>query len=161
MPHGSRRVYATQRIRVIKVVKAPADYVYEWCTDHRSDDWKVARLGTHPRFRVIKISAHRVVRIRLTDQGGSDPDIAVDLVRLQPPDRWHTDQIDEEELETVEYRVTPISPRSSRLEVRVIDRWMTPRFLSPAETRKRVSGGWDRYVGLIESRYRTGRGARG
>lgn len=161
MPRDSRRVYATQRIRVSKVVRAPASYVFEWCTDYRSDDWKVARLGTRPRFRVLKVSPHRVVRIRLTDRGGADPDVAVDLVRLEPPDRWHTDQIDEEELETVDYKVTSIGPERTRLAVHVTDRWTTRRFLSRAETTRRVSGAWDRYVERIESRYQSGLPAKG
>jgi len=161
MPNDSRRVYSTQRLRVVRIVKAPARYVYDWCTDYRSDDWRVARAGSRPRFRVVKLSPGRVLRIRLTDRAGADPDVAVDLVRLSPPDRWHTDQIDEDELETVDYRVTAISPRASRLEVRVTDRWMTPDFLSQAETARRVGGAWDRYVKLIESRYRKGRPARG
>ena len=154
MPPDSRRVYATQRIRVLKLVRAPASYVFDWCTDYRSDDWKVAKPGSHPRFRVVKLSPHRVLRIRLTGRGRTDPDIAVDLIRLEPPDRWHTDQVDEEELETVDYRVTAIGPETTRLEVRVTDRWMTPHFLSRTETAQRVSGAWERYVGMIETRYR-------
>jgi hypothetical protein len=161
MPRDSRRVYATQRIRVVKTVRAPASYVFEWSTDYRTDDWRVARPGTHPQFHVVKLSPHRVVRIRRTDRGATDPDVAIDLIRLEPPDRWHTDQIDEEELETVDYRVTPIGRERTRLEVRVTDRWMTPRFLSRAETLQRVSGACDRYVRLIESRYQRGLPARG
>ena len=161
MPRDSRKVYATQRIRVLKLVRAPASYVYQWCTDYRSDDWKVARPGTHPRFRVVKLSPHRRLRIRLTESSSSDPDVAVDLIRLEPPHRWHTDQIDEEELETVDYRVTAIDRENSRLEVRVTDRWMTPRFLPRPETARRVRRAWDRYVDRIEARYRSGRPAKG
>jgi hypothetical protein len=135
--------------------------VFDWCTDYRSDDWKVARPGTHPRFRVVRLSARRILRIRLTDRDAADPDVAVDLIRLEPPDRWHTDQIDEQELETVDYRVTAVRRETSRLEVRVTDRWVTPRFLSPRETARRVRGAWERYVGIIESRYRQGLPAKG
>ena len=161
MPRDSRRVYSTQRIRVTKLVHAPASYVFDWCTDYRSDDWKVARPGTHPRFRVVRLSPRRVLRIRITARDEEDPEIAIDLVRLEPPYRWHTDQIDEDELETVDYRVTPIDRRTTRLEVHVTDRWMTPRFLPRAKTVQRVSGAWDRYVGRIEARYRNGRPAKG
>lgn len=161
MPRVSRTVYATQRIRVTRTVRAPASYVYAWCTDYRSDDWKVARSGTHPRFRVLKLSTHRVLRIRLTGRPRGDPDVAVDLIRLDPPFRWHTDQIDEEELEAVDYRITPVGRGSSRLEVVVTDRWMTSHHLSRAETAKRVRAAWDRYAGLLETRYDRGLPARG
>jgi len=161
MPANSRRVFSTQRILVAKSVRAPAAYVYAWCTDYRDDDWKVARPGSHPRFRVVRLSPSRVLRIRLTDRGGADPDVAVDLIRLEPPDRWHTDQIDEEELETVDYRVIALGRERSRLEVRVTDRWMTRHHLTRAETATRVNGAWDRYVDRIERRYRSGRPAAG
>ena len=161
MPRDSRRVYATQRIRVRKDLRAPASYVYAWCTDYRVDDWRVARPGTHPRFRVLRVSPHRLIRIRVTPGAEVDPAVAVDLIRLEPPDRWHTDQIDEEELETVDYRVVAVGPKRTRLELRVTDRWMTPTHLTRAETARRVNGAWDRYVKFIESRYRRGLPARG
>ncbi len=161
MPHDSRRVYATQRIRVSRRVRARASYVFAWCTDYRSDDWKVSRAGTHPRFQVVRLSPRRILRIRLTGREGRDPDVAVDLIRLDPPFRWHTDQIDEEELEAVDYRVTALGRDRSRLDVSVTDRWMTPHHLSRAETAERVNGAWDRYIGLIEARYRSGLPARG
>jgi len=161
MPRDSRRVYATQRVRVRKDVHAPASYVYAWCTDYRCDDWRVARPGTHPRFRVVKVSPNRRIRIRVTSGTAEDPAVAVDLIRLEPPDRWHTDQIDEEELETVDYRVIATGRERARLEVLVTDRWMTPTHLSRTQTARRVNGAWDRYVGLIETRYRRGLPARG
>ena len=161
MPPDSRRVYATQRIRIVRTVRAPAAYVYDWCTDYRDDDWKVPRPGTHPQFRVLRLSPHRVIRIRLTPGSGPDPEVAVDLVRLTPPYRWHTDQIDEQELETVDYRVRRRGRERSRLEVRVTDRWMTPHHLARAETARRVRGAWERYAGQIEARYRNGLPARG
>ncbi len=161
MPADSRRVFETQRIRVIKRIRAPAGYVYDWCTDYRPDDWRVARPGAHPRYRVIRLTPKRVLRIRLTATADDDPDIAIDLVRLEPPDRWHTDQIDEEELETVDYRVSAIDRTTSRLEVTVTDRWMVPHHLARAETARRVSGAWDRYAGLIEARYAAGLRAKG
>ncbi len=161
MPRDSRRVYATQRVRVVREVAAPARYVYDWCTDYRSDDWRVARRGTHPKFRVVTLSRHRLLRIRTTDRGQDDPEVAVDLIRLEPPDRWHTDQIDEEELETVDYRVRPLGRARARLEVRVTDRWMVPRHLSRSELSARLGGAWDRYARFIEERYRKGLPARG
>ncbi len=161
MPRNSRRIYSTYRISVVRVIGAPAAYVYDWCTDYRSDDWRVAKAGTHPRFRVLRLSPHRVLRIRRTPNGRADPDTAIDLVRLEPPHRWHTDQIDEEELETVDYRVVPLGRRRTRLEVTMTDRWMVPRHLSRSETRRRITGAWERYATFIEDQYRAGRPARG
>jgi len=161
MPPDSRRVFGTHRIRVTKVLNAPARYVYDWCTDYRSDDWKVARPGTHPRFRVVKLSPRRLLRIRLTTARGPDAAVAVDLIRLTPPFRWHTDQIDEEDLETVDYSVEPLGRDRTRIVVSVVERWMVPQHLTRSGTAARVRGAWDRYAGLIESRYRRGLPAKG
>lgn len=153
MPADSRRVYATQRILVSKLVTAPASYVYDWCTDYRSDDWKVARPGTRPRFKVVRISPRRLIRIRLGPARDGDPRVAVDLLRFESGLKWHTDQIDEEDLQTVDYQVSPVSRSRSRIQVRIVERWMTPNHPSRAVTAERASLVWDRLVGLIEARY--------
>lgn len=161
MPSRGHRFYAVQRLLVSRTIDAPVRYVYDWCTDYRSDDWKVTKPGTHPRFRVLRPSPHRVIRIRVTPQKSEDPAIAVDLIRLEPPDKWHTDQIDEDDRETVDYKLTPIGPRRTRLDLLVTERWTVPKHLSREEVRQRVSGAWERYAGLIRARYRSGRPAKG
>lgn len=161
MPGRGHRFYATQTVRVVKTIDAPLGYVYDWCTDYRSDDWKVSKPGTHPQFRVIRPSLHRVLRIRITPGKSTDPAVAVDLVRLEPPDAWHTDQIDEDDRETVDYKLTALSPTRTRLDLFVTERWVVPEHLNREGVRRRVSGAWDRYVGLIEARYRSGRPATG
>ncbi len=161
MPGPGHRIYATHTVRVSKTIEAPLSYVYGWCTDYRTDDWKVSRPGTHPRFRVIRPSARRVIRLRFTPGRSNDPLIAVDLIRLEPPDRWHTDQIDEEDRESVDYQLTALGPERSRLDLLVTERWIVPKHLSRVELRQRVSASWDRYVGLMEVRYRRGLPAKG
>jgi hypothetical protein len=155
------RIYGTQRIHVAKTVRAPLKYVYDWCTDYRSDDGRFARSPPRPQYRVVKLSAGRLLRIRLTDTSRADPEVAVDLVRLTPPDAWHTDQIDEGDLETVDYRLTTLGPQRTRLDLLITERWLTPRHPSREELRERAGRSWDRYVAEIESRYRAGTPAKG
>jgi hypothetical protein len=112
-------------------------------------------------FRALRLSRRRVLRIRLTPTGGGDPSIAVDLIRLSPPRAWHTDQIDEEDRETVDYRLTSLGPTKTRIDLLVTERWLVPKHLSRAETLQRVSGAWERYAGLIEDRFRRGLPAKG
>jgi len=161
VPGVGHRVYATQVLRVSKVIEAPLNYVYQWCTDYRSDDRKLSRSNPKPRFRVVKLSPRRVLRIRVTPSGKDDPAVAVDVVRLDPPAAWHTDQIDEHDREVIDYRLTALGPAKTRLDLLVTERWVIPEFPSREEVRRRVTAVWDRYAPVIESRYRSGRPARG
>jgi hypothetical protein len=85
----------------------------------------------------------------------------VDVVRLEPPNAWHTDQIDEEDHEAVDYQLTALSPVRTRLDLFVTERWVVPVHPTRAQVRERLQGGWDRYTRLIEARYLSGRPAKG
>ncbi len=143
------------------VIEAPLPYVYAWCTDYRPSDREFSRAATRPRFRVVRLSPRRLLRIRTTPTGSGDPLVAVDLVRLSPPAAWHTDQIDETDRESVDYRLRRLGPRRTRLDLLVTERWLTPDFPSREELRERLSTVWNRYREAIESDYRAGRPAVG
>lgn len=161
MADRGHRVYATQTVRISKTIEATLPYVYAWSTDYRSDDSTLSVSRPRPRFRVVRLSKHRLLRIRLTGRGSGDPMIAVDLVRLAPPNAWHTDQIDEEDREAVDYRLTALGARRTRLDLLITERWVIPHPPSGADVRRRASGAWDRYKAFIEESYRSGRPARG
>jgi len=160
-PDRGHRIYATQTVRISKVIGAPVDYVYAWCTDYRPDDSELSVSRPKPRFQVVRLAPRRLLRIRVTDAGRRDPRVAVDLLRLQPPRSWHTDQIDEEDRESVDYRLTSLSPTRTRLDLLITERWMIPSPPSRADVRRRARGAWDRYALALEERYRAGRPARG
>jgi hypothetical protein len=160
LPRG-HRIYATQRLRVSKVIEAPLKYVYDWSTDYRADDWVLSKARPHSRFQVVRVSTRRLLRIRVTPTTAKEPDVAVDSIRLCPPDAWHTDQIDERDLEAVDYQLTALGPARTRIDLLVTERWLTPVHLSRAETRRRVRAAWDRCASHIEARYQSGRPARG
>jgi hypothetical protein len=157
MAQRGHRVFGTTTIRVSKVVEAPLAYVYGWCTDYRADDWRLGRKGwAKPAFRVLRVSPRRVIRVRLKSNGPRNPDIAVDVVRLDPPSDWHTDQIDEADRMAIDYHLVRLGPRKTRLEMLITERWVTPNFPTRGELRDRVSGTWERFKELIEERYRSG-----
>jgi len=162
MAERGHRVYATQTVRISKTIEAPLRYVYDWCTDYRSDDASLHPRRPGLRFRVVRLSPRRLVRIRLAPRPTSpDPLVAVDLVRLQPPNAWHTDQIDEEDRESVDYRLTSLGPSRTRIELLITERWVVPDHQSAAGVRERANAAWDRYKAFIEDRYRGGRPAKG
>jgi len=161
MPERGHRIYSTQRIRLSKEIAAPLRFVYDWCTDYRSDDWRLSPRRPRPQFRVLKLSSRRLLRIRTTRTAGPDPEVAVDVIRLSPPNAWHTDQIDEEDRESVDYRLTALGPAKTRLDLLVTERWLVPDHPDPAGTLERLKGAWSRYVPQIEARYRSGRRPKG
>jgi hypothetical protein len=162
MPQRGHRVFGTTTVRVSRVVNAPLRYVYDWCTDYRADDWRLGRRGSVKiAFRVLRISPRRVVRVRVRPNVSKDPDIAVDLVRLDPPADWHTDQIDEADRMAIDYHLVRLGPTKTRLELLVTERWVIRKFPTRSELRRSVSATWERFSNAIEERYRSGAPARG
>jgi hypothetical protein len=160
MPERGHRVYGTTTVRVSLVIQAPSRYVYDWCTDYRSDDGRFSKGRPRPRFRVIRISPHRVLRMRVSRGSGRDPALAVEVIRLNPPRAWHLDQIDETDHQSVDYRVSTVGRARTRLQLLITERWVTPDFPTRGALRARVARVWARFGAAIEADYRAGRSAR-
>jgi hypothetical protein len=161
MAERGHRVYATHTVRVSTEIRAPLKYVYEWCTDYRTDDWRISTRRPHSRFRVVKVSPHQVLRIRLSSNATPDPDVCVDVVRLSPPHSWHTNQIDARDLEAVDYHLTRLGRDRTRIDLLVTERWMFAEHPTRAQVAQQVRTVWARFAALIEADYRRGRPARG
>ena len=153
------KVRGEYSFRVSKVVNAPLSYVYAWCTDYRGDDGRFSL--AKPRFKVIRTHDNRVVRIRTHPSEGAGDRVAVDLIRLSPPDSWHLDEIDETDLESVDYRLTSLGPRRTRVTLVVTERWLVPGFPSKEEAQAGSSAFWDRIVATLEKDYRSGKAPKG
>jgi len=161
MPERGHRIYGTTTVRLSFEIRAPLRYVYEWCTDFRSDDGRFSSRRPGPVYRVIRISPRRVLRVRIAPGPGPDPAIAVDLVRLNPPRSWHLDQIDEADRQSLDYRLSRVGRGRTRLLLLVTERWVTPEFPTREELRARVRRTWSRFIAALEADYRAGRSARG
>jgi hypothetical protein len=159
MPGRGHRIYGTTTVRVSLVIHAPSRYVYDWCTDYRSDDGRFS--NGRASYRVIRISPRRVVRIRVSRGSARDPRIAVELVGLNPPHSWHLDQIDETDQQSLDYRVSAVGRARTRLQLLVTERWVTPEFPTREELRAQVAKTWARFAAALEADYRAGRPARG
>lgn len=158
MPERGHRFYGTTRVRLSVVIHAPWRYVYEWCTDYRTSDSRFSRAST---FRVIRVSPHRVVRIRMTRRRGGDPAIAVEMVRLSPPHSWHLDQLDETDQQSLDYRVAAMGRGRTRLHLLSTERWLTPSHPTKEELRAQVAATWARFGTACEVDFRAGRPAKG
>jgi hypothetical protein len=167
MPERGHRIYGTTTVRLSLVIHAPSRYVYDWCTDYRSDDARFSARRPLPSFRVIRISPRRVLRIRVARGSGRDPAmfdhhrLAVDVVRLNPPRSWHLDQMDETDQQTLDYRVRAVGRTRTRLQLLSTERWLTPEFPTREALRAQIAKTWTRFAAALEADYRAGRPARG
>ncbi len=87
--------------------------------------------------------------------------MAVELIRLSPPNAWHKDTIDHIDLDSIDYRLTALSPKKTRVSLVLVERWLVPDFPKKADWVRASSKYWDALVGAIETRYRSGRPAKG
>jgi hypothetical protein len=161
MPEKGHRIYGTATVRVSLVIHAPSRYVYDWCTDYRSDDARFSSRRPRPTYRVIRASPRRVLRIRVARGSGRDPRVTVDLVRLNPPHSWHLDQIDETDLQSLDYRVSSVGRGRTRLHLLSTERWLTPEFPTPQALRAQIAKTWGHLAAALEEDYRAGKPARG
>ena len=159
MPEKRRRVFATHTGRISKIVNAPIQYVYDWCTDFRSDDGKFSR--SKPRFRVVRVSPRQLVRIGVVSNGAKDPPMVVELVRLSPPNAWHKNQIGGPDIDDIDYKLTALSPKRTRIRLVIVERWLVPKFPKKTDWVRSSSKYWDELVLAIEQRYRSGQPAQG
>ena len=159
MPEQSRRVFATQTGRLSKIVDAPIRYVYDWCTDFRPDDAKLST--SEQKHRVVRVSPQRLVRVKVHGNGAKNPAINVEMVRLSPPNAWHKDAIGEEDLHSIDYKLTALSPNKTRVSLVMVVRWMVPNFPEKADWLRSANKYWDKLVLAIEERYRSGQPAKG
>lgn len=159
MPEQGRRIYATHRGRISKTIDAPLRYVYDWCTDFRSDDASLE--GPGRKHRVVRVSPQRLVRVKVgRKRARSDRRISVEVVRLSPPNAWHKDTIGEEDLDSMDYKLTALGPRKTRLVLEIVERWMVPNFPKKADWLRFSNEYWDELVSAIEERNRRGRPAK-
>jgi hypothetical protein len=161
MPERGHRFYGTTTVRISLVIQAPSRYVYEWCTDYRSDDGRFSSARARPSFRVLRISPRRVVRVRVGRSAGRDPALTVERIRLDPPRSWHQDQLDESDQQSVDYRVSRIGRARTRFQLLSTERWLTPDFPTREALRAQITATWTRFAAAIEADYRAGRPARG
>jgi hypothetical protein len=161
MPELGHRFYGTTTVRVSLLIQAPSQYVYDWCTDYRSDDGRFSSARRRPSFRVIRISPRRVVRIRVARGSGRDPALTVERIRLNPPRSWHQDQLDESDQQSVDYRVSSAGRGRTRFQLLSTERWLTPDFPTRDALRAQIARTWARFAAAIEADYLAGRPARG
>jgi hypothetical protein len=137
-------------IHVSKIIQAPVSFVYNWCTDFREDDNKLS--GSKTRRIITQKTKRRIIFISAFKWAGRSR-YGVQIVTLQPPNRWHLDYAGEEADEVGDYQLTKLGPRRTKLVMTFKERYKIRGAPARKEETKQTSEAWDRYVAALERDY--------
>ena len=88
-------------------------------------------------------------------------EVAVELVRLIPPDAWHKDQIGVTDLDAVDYKLARLDSGRTRVTLSLTERWMTRKHPTRSQWVRNANKHWDNLVTALEEDYRKGIPAKG
>jgi len=140
MPRG--RSSSTYRVQV--EFRAPLEFVYRWCTDYTTRDAKY-EAESYQR-RIFHRSPRKVVYedLESTKHGWS---WSHHVVRLLPPNRWHSDSVGSHRSIRLDYRLTRRPYGSTRL---TLTAHRTPCGVG---TKNPTRSDWERSVRLTWKRF--------
>ena len=141
-------------VHVSKVIEAPLNFVYNWCTDFREDDNKIT--GSKTKRIILQNNKQRVIYISTYKVRGKTFS-GVNIVTLRPPNAWHLDFAGQEDDEIGEYRLTRITPRKTRLNMTFKIKYKIANPPTKREDTKSTSKFWDKYVAAVEKDYASSR----
>jgi len=138
----------TRDCRFSKILNAPLRFVYCWCTDYREDDHKIT--GSNSRRLIIEKTKRRAVYV--TKQKGSKRVTSVGIVTLDPPDRWRFCSIGGQVIETGNYHLKKIGPRTTKLEA-AFKLKRNARASAKMEFINHLNEVWEKYGAALEKDY--------
>lgn len=136
--------------------RAPLDFVYRWCTDYRADDAKYESEAY--QRRILQRSPHRVVYEDLEDtkQGWF---WSRHVVRLMPPNRWHSDSVGSHREVSLDYRLSRLPGGRTQLLLKAHRRPYGVGGKNPPKSRweRSVGQSWVRFGRALERDFRRSR----
>jgi hypothetical protein len=147
----ARKMYTkSHALHVSKTIRAPLQFVYDWCTDYRDSDPKIT--GSKSKRKILLKNRHRVVYVVNYRSRGKQRS-AVDVVTLYPPRAWHLDFTGDEDDEIGDYVLTSLGPRKTRLDMKFKEHYKISRAPTQAQDVKSTHEVWDKYVAALERDY--------
>lgn len=140
----------SQTFRVSKTINAPLKFVYDWCTDYREDDNKI--VGSDTETSIVQRTKRRVLYIT-SEKDGDKRINSVNIVTLKPPNGWHLDFAGPIADEDVDYRLTQLAPKRTRLVLKVRVNYKIPAPPTQEEGQTGTSQKWDKFVTALERDY--------
>lgn len=141
-----------QITRVLKTIKAPIKFVYNWCTDFSEDDPTFT--GSTRNRVIIDKTSKRAVYVSISEDESKRDPVSVYFVKLKPPNAWHLDMYSPDRTETAEYKLKPLTKRTTQIRIDFKNSWKHPeKSESDEEQEKRLNEHWDKYVKALEGEY--------
>jgi len=147
----SAKVFSTHSIHVTKIINAPLQFAYKWCTDFREDDNKIT--GSKNERRILQKNRKRVVYVTTYFPKPETSKVGVNLVTLHPPNSWHLEFVGEEDDEEGDYHLTRLGTRKTRLDMRFQEKYKVRNAPTQAEDKKHTEEIWDKYAAALERDY--------
>lgn len=136
--------------RVTKIINAPLNFVYDWCTDYRNDDNEIT--GSKAQFTILQKTNRRVIYLRTSEPDGKTM-ICVKMVTLRRPKAWYLDQVGEDEDVIGVYKLTRVEPEKTRLDMTFTEKYKISDAPTKEEDRNNTDQMWDKYVAALEEDY--------
>ncbi|MCI4336317.1 MAG: hypothetical protein L3K17_03855 [Thermoplasmata archaeon] len=151
---GDARYRTRRSLQFRKRVRASLPFVFRWCTDYREDDDRLTDDLYHYSTRILLREADRVVREVVVPGKDRNRCTEVEIISLSPPDRWTLRKFSVTDDKIGRYRLVPVGPRLTRIEMRFEERWKVGRPPSRERYRALFNRVWDRYVTRMEQEFR-------
>ncbi len=140
-------------LRFQKLIHAPLPFVYAWCTDYREDDDRITDSIYHYRAKIVLREPQRVVRVITVPGRDRNRNTEVELIHLQPPNRWRLEKSSVTDDKSGSYRLTALGPTLTRLDMQFRERWQIRRPVDRRRYRTLFNRVWNRYVEVMEAEF--------
>ena len=133
--------------------RAPLEFVYRWCTDYTPDD---ARYEGEKYERRILSRSRRAVVYEDLERLKDGWFWTHHVVRLMPPNRWHSDSVGSHRSYWLDYRLARLPDDGTELTLRARRRPSGIGGPNPAKAKweKDVASTWRRFGRVLERDYR-------
>jgi len=130
---------------------APKDFVFDWCTDFREDDYKMT--GSTARRRFLERTKDRIIWIVNYKEGKRSVE-GVRAVWLKPKDHWHLDTCGDGR-EVGDYNLRELKDGKTRLDMVFTVTYEDPNKVeNRAEWIKDAKNEWSTFREFLEKDYR-------
>jgi class 3 adenylate cyclase len=127
-----------------KTINAPRRFVFGWCTDFSEDDPKLT--GSNFERRILAKTKAKCVFIDLFHGQGGRQNVAVNVVVLKPPNKWHLDLYGDPHNSSLDFKLTELARNRTRLDMTFRESRLDSEAVGFDEL-------WSRYASEIEKDY--------
>ena len=140
----------TKVYKISETFNTPKDFVFNWCTDFREDDYKMT--GSTTRRRFLERTKDRIVWVVNYKDGRRSVE-GVRAVWLKPPNSWHFDTCGDGR-EVGDYSVSELKNGKTRLDMVFRVTYDDPSQVeSRAKWTKVAKRNWSTFAKFLEKDY--------